>query len=1284
MKIFRKVYIKIFLVLLFTFPVQKGLGQDTFFDNFNPTNTYADNDGNQNFSTNWLETNDDGLPTNPGNFNARRIYINNGQINFNLQELTLINLDNASIERRLDLSTYSVVDFSYSYDSRFRQGEIFIVEMYNSTTNSYQIVDFINFGGIGTRNYQLSAAQASNDARVRFRGFDQNWAGNAAFFIDNVRFTAYNRRVFVNDVTVNENAGIITFTARYEGSTVAAFTVDYSTVDGTAFADGDYIAQTGTLNFSGAPNQEVSFSVPITNDVYSEGTENFTIDLTNVNDSSIGLVDGRGIIEDTDSVVVPVNPDLELLESFNGAFDYGVAGGTFRTADDGTDPCAVTNTSSGILTNSGSIPNTAAIEKAYLFWAHSKRNPNPNITFEGQPVIASTVNQSAFGGGAFYGYVSDVTTIVQSVSNPFTNSYTLTNLDINTGDPYCGGPTVLGAWSLMVFYSDTSFPTSRINLYNGFSGERFSNSSFTLDNFFAINPNGAKTTVLSWEGDETAATSVGEELSITSPLPPEETTSLEGDGDNVGGNNRPFNSTIYDGTSGVNQTGTYGIDLDTYDLSSILRAGESTITTNVASGLDFVIVNSVVLKVPSNLITGIVFEDINYPGGPGRNLATTSGAGIPNAELELYRENPAGTGIFVLEDRTTTNASGQYVFAGMQNGTYKVRVVNTDMESTRGGGDSCTECLPVQTFRRNFASGGIFTDVVNEIGGANPAATSDTPAVTTNGTLLDANAQTVSDVTITDEGADGLDFGFNFNTIVNTNADGQGSLAQFIINSNNLDQIGLDIEAHPNDGTLNPSPGDDTSIFMIPSNADPLGRAGDARYNIANGYFDILATTNLPQITDANTKIDGRTQTAYSGNTNTNVFGTSGTVVGTSSTSLPVYNAPEVQVQRSSNDDSFVFEIAANNITIRNLGLFANQNNADAIRIASGSNVVVQSNIIGPNLANVVEGNTRHGIRINGGDATITNNYIAQNRITGIRVNGNPTTTITLNQFTANSSTICNDQGTINIRGGTNTIENNLIEDSGIYGIRFSNGTITIRENTITGSGQNPAPLCNENAGIALSNGNSTTLGNVINANEGAGIIVTGGTTSRISQNSIFANGTALAPALGIDINDDGVTLNDPGDSPTGPNNQLNFPVIESSSISGNTLRVAGWSRPGTTIEFFVSDISTGAANPGENQVPNTLNQDYGEGQTFLASRIEGSPNDNDTTISAYSDSDGNADTTDRFDFSIVLSTPIPVGSIITATATFNNATSEFGPIIDVGAATVISNRRITYRVKQN
>src|SRR5262249_33767591 len=144
--------------------------------------------------------------------------------------------------------------------------------------------------------------------------------------------------------------------------------------------------------------------------------------------------------------------------------------------------------------------------------------------------------------------------------------------------------------------------------------------------------------------------------------------------------------------------------------------------------------------------------------------------------------------------------------------SYTVRVVNSTVASTRPG--SIAGLLPVQTYRTD-ASTGTAVAVTNRVGGETPSL-ADAGANNTNATLASlttatTTAQSVSPVTLGTTAVSGVDFGFNFDTIVNASDAGQGSLRQFIANSNallntSLAQSGL-------------TPGTENALFMVSDGA---------------------------------------------------------------------------------------------------------------------------------------------------------------------------------------------------------------------------------------------------------------------------------------------------------------------------------------------------------------------------------------------------------------------------------------------------------------------------------
>jgi Ca2+-binding RTX toxin-like protein len=115
----------------------------------------------------------------------------------------------------------------------------------------------------------------------------------------------------INDVIVNEAAGTATFTVTLAGTATTPINIDYATADGTAKAGQDYTAATGTVTFAPGETSK-SITVPILNDAVYEGSETFTVNLSNPSSNAL-ITDpvGLGTINDDGTGPVPpgVTPD---------------------------------------------------------------------------------------------------------------------------------------------------------------------------------------------------------------------------------------------------------------------------------------------------------------------------------------------------------------------------------------------------------------------------------------------------------------------------------------------------------------------------------------------------------------------------------------------------------------------------------------------------------------------------------------------------------------------------------------------------------------------------------------------------------------------------------------------------------------------------------------------------------------------------------------------------------------------------------------------------------------
>ena len=189
---------------------------------------------------------------------------------------------------------------------------------------------------------------------------------------------------------------------------------------------------------------------------------------------------------------------------------------------------------------------------------------------------------------------------------------------------------------------------------------------------------------------------------------------------------------------------------------------------------------------------------------------------------------------------------------------------------------------------------------------------------------------------------------------------------------------------------------------------------------------------------------------------------------------------------------------------------------------------------------------------------------------------------------------------------------------------------------------------------------------NIIHSNRGSGILLSNNGTSAATSNIISQNSTYNNTGLGIDLNYNGTTgptaisVNDDGDVDAGTNNIQNFAVIDSvKRFSETVFGFYGKAPAGATLEFFLTDA--GVNNHGG------LTMNYGEGQTYIGTAVEGSAADGATGTGSYN-IDGNVATNNVNMYFLMLTYTgsYTVLSDATVTATVSNNTSEYGPVITV------------------
>ncbi|MBW6481045.1 MAG: hypothetical protein K0B37_16570, partial [Bacteroidales bacterium] len=266
-------------------------------------------------------------------------------------------------------------------------------------------------------------------------------------------------------------------------------------------------------------------------------------------------------------------------------------------------------------------------------------------------------------------------------------------------------------------------------------------------------------------------------------------------------------------------------------------------------------------------------------------------------------------------------------------------------------------------------------------------------------------------------------------------------------------------------------------------------------------------------------------------------------------------------------------QIFGNKIGTDLSGNSAISNSTDGILVANA--VSNQIGGINPGEANIISGNTRHGISILGGSSS--QNQVIGNNL-GLKANG--------------TEKLGNGFVGINITGNNNLIKGNTISGNNSYGVQINVASASLgNQNQIIGNligtnteGQN---LGNSNNGIYIVAGSNNKIGgilpneeNIIAFNTGSGIqlISYPFTTPPIDPvgNAILSNSIYSNTQLGIRLAGLTIPANDAGDADTGPNKLQNFPEISQASYGGGQMEVTYFvpSAPANStypirVEFF-------------------------------------------------------------------------------------------------------------------
>lgn len=382
----------------------------------------------------------------------------------------------------------------------------------------------------------------------------------------------------------------------------------------------------------------------------------------------IGLLALAALFEATPAFAQAQTP-IARSQRFSGYINFVTTGGSLRTQSNTGNACAVGTTSTQALSG---VPAGTTILAAYLYWGGSASTTgtggtqiDASVTLNGNTVNANRTFTATYDNGGtllrYFGGVADVTNRVTG-----NGSFTFGGLTVNNGAPHCGVAGVTAGWGLVVIYQGGAERLRAINIFDGLQFFRGNSLTLTPDGFRipATNIDG-RVAVITWEGD------------------PGNSDPLNGVAERLGFNGTTLDDGLvpagsaptvqqFDGT--VNTQGvvtSWGVDVDSYDVSTLLAPGQQSASTVYSAGGDLVLLTAQIVSATSEPRVDLALtKTVNGPLIVGSNTTyTLTASNVTGAAIE--REDnpitvtdvlPAGLG-FVSATGTgwTCGATGQTV-----------------------------------------------------------------------------------------------------------------------------------------------------------------------------------------------------------------------------------------------------------------------------------------------------------------------------------------------------------------------------------------------------------------------------------------------------------------------------------------------------------------------------------------------------------------------------------------------------------------------------------------------
>ncbi len=284
---------------------------------------------------------------------------------------------------------------------------------------------------------------------------------------------------------------------------------------------------------------------------------------------------------------------LSQQEAWDGSVDFFMTGVALAEDTDGDNKVdasaqpASFEVQSSDIDPDAAVAGNATLEAAYLYWGGKMDQPDgecsavpdtdvdltvPSGTTLG--VTADGCDCAESGAGSYDTLIchTDITADMQADGGQMIGTYSV--------DGYAGvwndAATDNASASLVLVFSEATLAPRRVVLYDGVYTLYNNSQVLNLSGFDVDTTPGGDLTYYVLEGD--SASSSSEQVEVTGGGG----SLVLSDPDNPLGN--PFNRTIT--TTSPVQTGVVGVDIDQYDITSALSAGDTSVDVNYSSGND--------------------------------------------------------------------------------------------------------------------------------------------------------------------------------------------------------------------------------------------------------------------------------------------------------------------------------------------------------------------------------------------------------------------------------------------------------------------------------------------------------------------------------------------------------------------------------------------------------------------------------------------------------------------------------------------------------------------------